>query len=119
MKWLQGEVGQVEGKRQATAPCCGLSGPGLVAVIALHEDAAREVASGGHAVDPGDGVFASGVRGGERDEFVDADELVPLYSILRETMGRSLISAQVMRPVSPMPPMVAANQSAFCGADCK
>ena len=34
-------------------------------------------------------------------------------SSARETMGRSRSCAQVMTPVNPMPPMVAANQSGF------
>ena len=39
---------------------------------------------------------------------------MPSKSILRETMGRRRRVAQVMRPVRPRPPMVAANQSGSC-----
>ena len=37
----------------------------------------------------------------------------PRYSILRETIGRRCSSTQVMSPVRPMPPMVAANHAGF------
>ena len=86
---------------------------GDLGVVAEHVDAAGEVFAGGGAIDPGDGVLDVGVAGLDVEELVDAVELDSLVVDHAGDDGFEASWAQVMRPVRPMPPMVAAYQSGF------
>src|SRR5580658_2184640 len=71
---IESELGQIHGKGQPRS-FARVQRLWLIGVIALHEDAAGEVASTGDAIDPRDRVFDMGTRLGESDKLVDADEL--------------------------------------------
>src|SRR5690242_18833009 len=71
---VQRELGQIEGEGELRF-LAAAERAGDLGVIAAHEDATGEVAAGGNAVDPGDGVFAGRLLG-EGEELVEAVELV-------------------------------------------
>jgi hypothetical protein len=112
---IQRKLRQIEGKCQsrrfARHQCIR-----LVRVIRLHEDSARKVFALGNTINPRNRVFNFGARTAERNKLVNAYKFCPLIL----TIGRNRISAQVINPVSPMPPIVAANHSAFSlGLHCR